>query len=130
MGGIGKTTLARIVYEDRLILDHFDIRSWVTVSQDYDAKKILWQILDNQKVQSDEDVEKLIVLVYQRLKGRRFIIVMDDMWHTEVWDKVMRAFPDDSNGSRIILTRRLFNVAVYADSSNLPHQMHLLNKRS
>ncbi|KAL2514862.1 NB-ARC domain-containing protein [Forsythia ovata] len=44
-------------------------------------------------------------------KGKRYLIVMDDVWNTKAWDEVNRLFPDDSNGSRIILTFRLSDVA-------------------
>lgn len=45
MGGIGKTTLARNAFDDQFIVEYFDIRVWVTVSQDYCAQEILSGIL-------------------------------------------------------------------------------------
>ncbi|KAK4394880.1 Disease resistance protein RPM1 [Sesamum angolense] len=61
--------------------------------------------------------------------GRRYLIVLDDMWTTEVWDDLKRIFPDDVNGSRIMLTTRLLDVAVYAtDSFSPPHQICLLDE--
>lgn len=50
---------------------------------------------------------------------------MDDMWSTKVWDDMRHTFPDDSNGSRIILTTRLSDVASYPDNSGCPHEMQL-----
>ncbi|KAK4410783.1 putative late blight resistance proteinR1A-10 [Sesamum angolense] len=52
---------------------------------------------------------------------------MDDMWSTETWDDLKRLFPDDNNGSRVLITTRLSNVAVCASSSPL-HQMRFLNE--
>ncbi|KAL8557597.1 hypothetical protein ACS0TY_004882 [Phlomoides rotata] len=56
--------------------------------------------------------------VYKSLKGRRYLIVMDDIWSTEAWDDVRNIFPDDKNGSRIMLTTRLSDVAAYVSSSS------------
>ncbi|XP_073144063.1 putative late blight resistance protein homolog R1A-10 [Henckelia pumila] len=174
-GGIGKTTLARNVYEDHSVGQHFDVRLWVTVTQEYRILNILQGLLpkqgpseehvtlkstelrgkfegphveekahvegeDNQEKVSEpvegegeeekvwEPVEEFIELVYKSLKHRRYLIVLDDMWHGEVWDRVRRAFPDDENGSRVIITTRLLDVAAAVDSSDSLHQMQFLNE--
>ncbi|KAK4385789.1 putative late blight resistance proteinR1B-16 [Sesamum angolense] len=64
------------------------------------------------------------------LKGMRYLIVMDDMWSTKFWDDVKMIFPDDDNGSRIIITTRLLDVASYmgSSSSSPPHEMHFLDE--
>ncbi|KAL7109961.1 hypothetical protein ACP275_06G207300 [Erythranthe tilingii] len=130
MGGIGKTTLARNAYQDPLIIEHFHIRAWVTVSQDYSAQRILSTLLGSMEEYNTgrfgniNDHEKL----YKILKGRRYLIVMDDMWSTSAWDDVGRIFPDDNNGSRVLLTTRLSDVADLAGSSSPLHQMHLMDE--
>ncbi|KAG6436835.1 hypothetical protein SASPL_101737 [Salvia splendens] len=58
MGGIGKTTLARTVYDDPLITDYFDIRVWLTISQDYNARKVLLSLVDSIKMM-DEHMPRL-----------------------------------------------------------------------
>ncbi|KAL0448367.1 UNVERIFIED_CONTAM: Disease resistance protein RPP13 [Sesamum latifolium] len=141
MGGIGKTTLARNAYDDQLTMEHFQIRAWVTISQDYSIQEILSNLLvsiefhENQCNQLLEDktknIEKLLEeRVYKGLKGMRYLIVMDDMWSTKAWDEVKMLFPDDDNGSRIIMTTRLLDVARYVDSSSSspPHEMHFLDE--
>ncbi|KAL2243277.1 putative late blight resistance protein homolog R1A-3 [Sesamum indicum] len=70
----------------------------------------------------------LVEHLYKSLKGRKYLIVLDDVWKTQAWDDVKLLFPDDHNGSRIILTTRLVDVAVYANPSALFHQMQFLNK--
>ncbi|KAL2515436.1 Disease resistance protein RPP8 [Forsythia ovata] len=125
MGGIGKTTFARNVYEDPLIEYHFDTRAWTTISQEYNVQKMLTDLLDSTKYESD--IENLDEQIYKCLKGKRYLIVLDDMWDTKAWDEVQRLFPDDSNGSRIILTTRLADVAVYAGSSSAIHHLSCLN---
>ncbi|KAL0417275.1 UNVERIFIED_CONTAM: putative late blight resistance proteinR1B-16 [Sesamum latifolium] len=77
----------------------------------------------------EESVQDLTQILWKSLKGRRYIIVLDDMWSTKVWDDMKRIFPDDGNGSRIMLTTRLQGVAVYAtDSFSPPHRIRLLDE--
>ncbi|KAM3269718.1 hypothetical protein P3S67_030600 [Capsicum chacoense] len=61
------------------------------------------------------------------LKGRRFLIVIDDLSSTEAWDQMQRIFPNDNNKSRILLTTRLNNVADYASPDIPPHDMPFLS---
>ncbi|KAL2515696.1 Disease resistance RPP13-like protein 4 [Forsythia ovata] len=87
MGGIGKTTVAQKVYDDTFIKYHFDTCAWVTVSQNYNVQEILLGLLDCIKRLSEEmhneSIEKLLELLYKTLKGRRYLIVIDDVWDTE-----------------------------------------------
>ncbi|XP_022869656.1 putative late blight resistance protein homolog R1A-10 [Olea europaea var. sylvestris] len=132
MGGIGKTTLAMNVYNDPVIADHFHICAWVTISQQYRITEILLSLLDEIGVLTDkirkESDERLKELLYKSLKGRRYLIVMDDVWSTNAWNDVQMLFPDDNNGSRILLTTRLTHVADYATSTNHRHLMNFLTE--
>ncbi|KAL0460810.1 UNVERIFIED_CONTAM: putative late blight resistance proteinR1A-4 [Sesamum latifolium] len=131
MGGIRKTTLARNLYNDSLIEYHFDIRAWVVLSQDYDVKLMFTGLVCSTGEPNGDlkhkSIEELAEHLYKNLKGRRYLVVMDDVWDTKVWDDEKRFFPDDNNGSRIILTSRQSEVAAYANSSNSIHQMSLLS---
>ncbi|EYU21836.1 hypothetical protein ABFS82_09G075500 [Erythranthe guttata] len=115
MGGIGKTTLAKNAYLK--FMKHFDIRAWVTVSQNYNVREILIEILlcinkaESRETLSAKSEGELGVRVHQSLWGRRYLIVMDDIWSVEVWDKVQIFFPDNGQGSRVMITTRLSNVA-------------------
>ncbi|KAL2509393.1 putative disease resistance protein [Forsythia ovata] len=125
MGGIGKTTFVRNVYDDPLIENYFDTRAWTTISQEYNVQKMLTDLLESTNYQSN--IGNLAEKLYKCLKGRRYLIVLDDLWDTKAWDEVQRLFPDDSNGSRIILTTRLEDVAVYAGSSSAIHHLSFLS---
>ncbi|KAK4374107.1 hypothetical protein RND71_004784 [Anisodus tanguticus] len=72
----------------------------------------------------DELAEKL----YRSLKGKRYLIVVDDVWSPEAWDDIKRPFPDDDRGSRIILTTRLGSIATYAMISSNPHHLRLFTE--
>ncbi|XP_019154254.1 PREDICTED: putative late blight resistance protein homolog R1A-10 [Ipomoea nil] len=122
MGGIGKTTLAEKVYKDPSITSHFYKQAWVTISQEYTVGKMLGCLIgcvsESSDKQSSNDQGRLAETLRKRLKDQRYLIVIDDIWSKEAWDSVQRCFPDDNNGSRILLTSRLREVAEYASSGN------------
>ncbi|KAK6153943.1 hypothetical protein DH2020_013582 [Rehmannia glutinosa] len=131
MGGIGKTTLSRNIFDDSLIAYYFHIRAWITISQDYLFREVLLSLLNSLTViTKDLSLEtdyQLAENVYKSLKGRTYLIILDDMWSTKAWDDLKRFFPDDYNGSRIVITTRLLDVASYASSSPV-HQLRFLNE--
>ncbi|KAL8458622.1 hypothetical protein ACS0TY_036222 [Phlomoides rotata] len=129
MGGIGKTTLARNLYSKPLIIEHFDICAWATISQEYDTREILSDILSQFKKEGrrDSTENELGEMLYKHLWGRRYLIVMDDMWSIEAWDKVKIFFPDNKNGSRIMITTRLSNLA-FQFTGSYNFQMQFLDE--
>ncbi|XP_042060759.1 putative late blight resistance protein homolog R1A-10 [Salvia splendens] len=129
MGGIGKTTLAQKLYEDPLIVDHFAYRAWATISQHYNTRQILKSLLRCITGQEfDKHIDELKVMLYKSLFGRKYLIVLDDIWSTRFWDEIRMYFPDNNNGSRIVITTRESDVANYADSLSLQHQVRLLSE--
>ncbi|OIT21578.1 PREDICTED: putative late blight resistance protein homolog R1B-12 [Nicotiana attenuata] len=134
MGGIGKTTLARKAYDHLAIRYHFDILAWVTISQEYRSRNVLLDALHciskhtntvNRKDYETKGDDELADVVQKNLKGRRYLVVVDDIWSTDVWDSIRGIFPNYNNGSRILLTTRETKVAMYANTSS-PHEMNLL----
>ncbi|XP_051115635.1 disease resistance RPP13-like protein 4 [Andrographis paniculata] len=129
MGGIGKTTLARKVYEDKYVLERFDVRIWLTISQEYSMEEILRGLIDNGIVEMNGgNIDGPGEALYKKLYGRRYLIVMDDIWSLEAWYDLRRFFPNNGNGSRIMMTTRIVNVAGSLGSHN-PHSMAFLNGR-
>ncbi|KAH6776855.1 hypothetical protein C2S51_008167 [Perilla frutescens var. frutescens] len=116
MGGIGKTTLARNVYEHPLVKERFDICAWTTISQEYNKREILREILYQVKKKGRDDynennVHLLGDELHKCLFGRRYVIVMDDMWNIEAWENINLFFPNNNEGSRIIVTTRQLTLA-------------------
>lgn len=68
--------------------------------------------------------------LYQSLYGRKYLIVLDDVWDIQAWHDIKRLFPENKNGSRVILTARHSKVAAYANSSGSYHEMQFLNEDS
>ncbi|RZB80582.1 putative disease resistance RPP13-like protein 1 [Glycine soja] len=90
MGGIGKTTLAQLVYNDQTVQDQFDLKAWVYVSQDFDV------------------VALTIAILKQRLMGKKFLLVLDDVWNENYssWEALQIPFIYGFSGSRILITTR------------------------
>ncbi|CAI9096264.1 OLC1v1032363C1 [Oldenlandia corymbosa var. corymbosa] len=138
MPGIGKTTLARKVYENPQISKYFHRNAWCCVSQVYRKKEILLKILidvtkDEIDDKSDqefrsESVQELIEILRKRLKRKRYLVVLDDVWSSEAWEELETAFPDDLNGSRILITSRYEEVGLEAQRDSDPHRLRFLTQ--
>ncbi|PHT75103.1 hypothetical protein T459_18625 [Capsicum annuum] len=129
MGGIGKTTLANEVYNDACIRSHFDVCAWATISQQHNVKEILLSLLRSTKSDSFDmnNEAELANMLQKSLKGKRYLIVLDDMWKTEAWDDAVRlCFPSENKGSGILLTTRNIEVARDDGTENLSLQMDLM----
>ncbi|WVZ90787.1 hypothetical protein U9M48_037054 [Paspalum notatum var. saurae] len=123
VGGLGKTTLAKAVY-DKLIGD-FQCGAFVPVGRSPDLKKVIQEILirlDKQKYMQfnfalfNEIHEFIDELKDFLLENKRYFIVVDDIWEVQSWDTIKLAIDDDNNcGGRIMVTTRNLEVATKAD---------------
>ncbi|KAL0329377.1 UNVERIFIED_CONTAM: putative late blight resistance proteinR1A-10 [Sesamum radiatum] len=128
MGGIGKTTLAQNAFNHPYIVDHFDLRIWFTISQKYNVQEILQGLLNDGKIQENsETLAKLGEGFHKKLFGRRYLIVMDDVWNINAWNELSLFFPNNGNRSRIMMTTRMSEVAVLLGCYD-PHLMSFLNE--
>ncbi|XP_047963859.1 putative late blight resistance protein homolog R1A-10 [Salvia hispanica] len=119
MGGIGKTTLTKKLFVNALVKEDFHIRAWTTISQTYNVREILREVLLQASGESSDLSENdLGNKLYKYLSGRRYLVIMDDdMWSIEVWDRIKFFFPDYQNRSRIIVTTRLSNLGSQLNES-------------
>ncbi|KAH0647255.1 hypothetical protein KY290_033245 [Solanum tuberosum] len=128
MGGIGKSTFAKKMFSAPSIVEVFDFSGWITVSKDYSLRNILLSLLQgvNEELDKKPD-DKLADCLQKSLKGRRYLIVVDDIWSIEAWEDIRRWFPENNNGSRILLTTRIMEVARYASYPKNPFPMRFLD---
>ncbi|EXB84831.1 Putative disease resistance RPP13-like protein 1 [Morus notabilis] len=116
MGGIGKTTLAQLVYNDDEVKKHFELKAWVCVSEEFDISRVTKTVLQSVSPTSSKDVtdlNSLQVELKEKLTGRKFLIVLDDVWNESYvdWEDLRIPFKDGAHGSKIIVTTRSKKVA-------------------
>ncbi|KAH0684470.1 hypothetical protein KY289_022222 [Solanum tuberosum] len=126
MPGLGKTTLARKIYNDSTLSFEFFSILWVYVGREYKIKDIYLRILKHFKNSIDEylneDEDRLAKVISGFMsKGGRCLIVLDDVWEKNVIDHVKKVFPENKKGHRIMMTTRDGIVAAYknAETHNL-----------
>nr|GLL30342.1 putative disease resistance protein RGA3 [Ipomoea trifida] len=130
-GGIGKTTLAQLVFEDEQIKTHFgDERVWICVSDPFDQIKIAKAIVES-ITESSTDLSQLHLLlqkIQRTLSGKRFLLVMDDVWteQSAKWEPLKNSLKDGLPGSRILVTSRSERVARMMGSVYL-HKLDLIS---
>ncbi|CAL5333776.1 unnamed protein product [Camellia sinensis] len=120
MGGLGKTTLIKKVYDDiegkRLFQNH----GWITVSQSFKIEELLkdliQQLFDEVRQPLPQrfetmDNNKLKAVLKEFLRESRYMIVLDDIWSIDAWDAIKIALPNRNCGSRVLLTTRIGKVA-------------------
>ncbi|WMV24053.1 hypothetical protein MTR67_017438 [Solanum verrucosum] len=104
-----------------------EIRVVASEAEDVVEMKISKKVYDYlQSVYVKLKDNELADLVQKNLKGPRYLVVVDDIWSRDVWDSISQIFPNRNNGSRILLTTRETEVAMYANTST-PHEMNLLD---
>lgn len=113
-GGLGKTTLAKQVY-DKIDLP-FNCKAFFSVSQRPDMAELLknFQLKLEMKSPISSDtrtVEDMIEQIRGHLNKKRYLIVVDDVWDESSWNILKCALREDNNGSRVIVTTRLVGVA-------------------
>ncbi|XP_055836253.1 putative disease resistance RPP13-like protein 1 [Solanum dulcamara] len=117
--GIGKTTLAKAVYNDESVKKHFDLKAWTCVSEPYDILRITKELLQEIGfLKVDNNLNQLQVKLKESLKGKKFLIVLDDVWNViyKEWDDLRNLFVQGDIGSKIIVTTRKESVALMMGS--------------
>ncbi|VVA30910.1 PREDICTED: putative disease resistance [Prunus dulcis] len=122
MAGLGKTTLAKSAYNEPEIDKSFDKKIWVCVSNDFDVNSILRRILEilNPTKARIESREALLKNLKEELAGKRYILVLDDVWNEDrtKWSNLMSCLSKlGSHGSTVIVTTRSANVASITETN-------------
>ncbi|XP_044482041.1 putative disease resistance protein RGA3 [Mangifera indica] len=110
MGGIGKTTLAQFAYNHDEIINSFDERIWVCVSEPFDEHRIAKAIIESLG-NSTKDLSELQSL-HQRIgtliQSKKCFLVLDDVWSEDFkkWERLYRCLKNSVHGSKILITTR------------------------
>ncbi|KAJ1704210.1 hypothetical protein LUZ63_003989 [Rhynchospora breviuscula] len=133
MGGLGKTTLAQKVYNSNELKEHFPCRVWLSISQKFDVQNLLREILyklePNMRNENPTiSQEDLLTKLRESLTQRRYLIVLDDVWTTDLWVRLRIGLPDGDKASRVLITTRRLDVARAADGDSRPYELRPLNE--
>ncbi|KAJ4764976.1 Disease resistance protein RGA2 [Rhynchospora pubera] len=113
---MGKTTLARLVYNDAELRGQFNLILWVCVSTRFDVVRIKKDIIQamNREQILPETLHGLQATLKDQLSQKRFFLVLDDVWNADdklQWEKLMAPLKFGEKGSKILVTTRMKSVA-------------------
>ncbi|CAA7399995.1 unnamed protein product [Spirodela intermedia] len=128
IGGIGKTTLAKVTFNDQFIAANFHMKIWVCVSKYFNQIKILKEVIEHAggDPRDGDCKEQLAQILSSLIKDKKFFLVLDDVWTTEVWDELLRgALQGAAVGSMVLIMTRLESVARQVGASHLHPSMRM-----
>ena len=120
IGGVGKTTLVKKVYDNKKVVAHFNCRAWITVSQSFKKEDLfrdmIKQFYEARKEFAPKEIDKmeeinLIKVLRQCLHEQRYVIVVDDLWDIDFLEYIKFALPNNDKGSGIVITTRNEDIA-------------------
>ena len=112
MGGIGKTTLAQLAYNQPDVLAHFQQRMWICVSDPFDqckvAKAIIKEVDPKRGPLDDFELQTLLCEIQKLIMEKKYFLVLDDVWieDSQKWEPFKHALKNGVHGSRILVTTR------------------------
>ncbi|VAH14369.1 unnamed protein product [Triticum turgidum subsp. durum] len=120
-GGIGKTTLTQHIFRE--LESSFQVSVWICVSLDFNADRLLQEIVNKiPKVNGEKVNTSNQELIEQRLKSKRLLLVLDDVWtyHEDEWKKLLAPLKHNNGdkGNVVIVTTRIPKVASMVTTTN------------
>ncbi|CAN0863232.1 Putative disease resistance RPP13-like protein 1 [Linum grandiflorum] len=130
-GGVGKTALAKLIYNDSKVREHFQVSAWICVSEKFDANRITKDILEglSGKASDNRTLDQLQIELKARLTQKKFLLILDDLWNENDgdWDLLQTPLKHGVKGSKIIATTRHPNAASALPTSDSYHLSPLTN---
>ncbi|XP_059462828.1 putative disease resistance protein RGA3 [Corylus avellana] len=115
LGGLGKTALAKLVYNDEQVVRLFQLRMWVCVSEDFSVTRLIKEILKSAcgTIDPNWNVDALQTKLRDVLRDTKFLLVLDDVWNDDhnKWIGLRDLLIGGCKGSKIIVTTRSNSVA-------------------
>ncbi|KAJ4779714.1 Disease resistance protein RGA2 [Rhynchospora pubera] len=89
-GGIGKTTVAQLVYNDKKMQGCFDLVGWICVSNDFNIIRIGQNMMESftEEACKLENPSVLVQKIKNIVKGKKIFLVLDDVWNEDpsLWE--------------------------------------------
>ncbi|XP_022719683.1 putative disease resistance protein RGA4 [Durio zibethinus] len=117
IGGLRKTTLAQLVYNDERITKVFPLKIWAYVSDEFDLARLLCDIICSITEERcyGLPVNALQTHLRMLLNGKTFLLVLDDVWNEDhvKWMELRDLLITMGNfqQSKILVTTRSSKVA-------------------
>uniref|UniRef100_K4CMW5 NB-ARC domain-containing protein n=1 Tax=Solanum lycopersicum TaxID=4081 RepID=K4CMW5_SOLLC len=111
-GGLRKTTLAQMVFNDQRITEHFHPRIWICVSEYFNEKRLIKEIvefIEGRPLLGEMNLAPLQMKLQELLNGKRYLLVLDDVWNEDQdkWANLRQVLKVGASGASVITTTRL-----------------------
>lgn len=129
LGGLGKTALAQSVFNHKRIKKHFEQTIWACVSDVFDMKSIMRQIIGSDQ-KMDMEMEQLQNTLRKKIDGKRYLLILDDFWSEDnhAWLNLKTLLMGGARGSKILITTRLNSVAEITGTVPQPYLLGCLSE--
>ncbi|XP_037416169.1 putative disease resistance protein RGA4 [Triticum dicoccoides] len=117
VGGLGKTTLAQLIYNEPEVQKHFELLIWVCVSDNFDVDSLANSIVEaatpNRNTAEATSKKRPLDRLQDGLSGHRYLLVLDDVWNRESdkWEMLKARLTHSAKGSVVLITTRDGGVA-------------------
>ncbi|XP_078161531.1 disease resistance protein RPP13-like isoform X3 [Carex rostrata] len=130
-GGLGKTTLAQKVYNCGNVGKQFEVRIWVAISEKFEVIDVSKKIARQLKLDEQPNETEVMILaeIHKSLGGKKYLIILDDVWTSDLWTQIGAVFSDKNNGSRVLVTTRIADVPKGMDPNSEPYMLECLTKK-
>ncbi|KAJ4968531.1 hypothetical protein NE237_015232 [Protea cynaroides] len=122
------------LFNDPLIVEHFDLRMWVYVSQEFEVERLVKKIIESAGATCDasDNLGAIARTLKEALMGKRFLLVLDDVWSedhfVDKWDPLKEPFKSGIVGSKVIVTTRNNEIARFM-ATNYTHHLGILSEQ-